>query len=30
MTALFNAGFLGVCFELVPDRLNVFVGIEVI
>ena len=30
MTALFNAGFLCVCFELVPDRLNFFVGIEVI
>ena len=30
MTALFNAGFLGVCFELVPDRLIFFVGIEVI
>ena len=30
MTALFNAGFLGECFELVPDRLNFFVEIEVI
>ena len=30
MTALFNAGFLGVCIELVPYRLNFFVGIEVI
>ena len=30
MTALFNAGFLGVCFELVPDRLISFVRIEVI
>lgn len=31
MTALFNAGFLGVCFELVPDWLIFFfVGIEVI
>ena len=30
MTALFNAGFLGVCFELVPYQLNFFVGIEVI
>ena len=24
MTALFNAGFLGVCFELVPDQLIFF------
>ena len=24
MTALFNAGFLGVCIELVPYRLNFF------
>ena len=24
MTALFNAGFGGVCFELVPDRLIFF------
>ena len=32
MTALFNAGFWGVCIELrvVPYRLNFFVGIEVI
>ena len=30
MTALYNAGFLGVCFEVVPDWLNFFVGIEVI
>ena len=30
MTALFNAGFWGVCFELVPDWLIFFVGIEVI
>ena len=30
MTALFNASFLGVFFELVPDWLNFFVGIEVI
>ena len=30
MITLFNAGFFCVCFELVPDRLNFFVGIEVI
>ena len=30
MTALFNAGFLGVYIELVPYRLFFFVGIEVI
>ena len=30
MTTLFNTGFWGVCFALVPDRLNFFVGIEVI